>query len=204
MANCDVHLELDPTNIFRAGEPLRGILRIRTDSPVGSKAVQLEVGWKVRGHGNPGSTVTHTAVLHTGPIQRSMNLPFEVPLPNGPVSHAGARFTVGWTATARVDINWAIDPKDSVEFTLLPSASAEEPYHYGFVAPQLGADSQQPAQAAFGAPAMILGGFGAIGLILASTGAVQREWGADALWGVVSGHRGGRTDPRLPTAPARC
>lgn len=67
MARCEVQVAFDPANTFRALEPLRGIVRVDARESVPSKSVEVELRWRVRGSGNPGSQVIVTRTLHTGP-----------------------------------------------------------------------------------------------------------------------------------------
>lgn len=177
MANCDVRITLDPTNTYRALEPVRGTVQIQAAGPVEAKAVLIELTWRVRGGGNPGSRTVHKATLHTGTVPGPMNLPFELTLPNGPVSHQAATFQVEWFIEARVDINWAIDPKCQVTIPLLPSPDVRQPYQFGSENPTLGPDSSQPIPANAKPISIVFGCMGLAGLLIALLGFRQRDWG---------------------------
>jgi hypothetical protein len=146
MSKCDVELLLDPRNSFRAGEVIRGSVRLSAPQLVRTKGVTVELGWRVRGRGNPGSAVVQTVTLPSGQILGEEALSFELKAPNGPVSHRGELLEVSWFVRAQVDIDWAIDPKAEVPVTLLPAVDCREPYLHGSADPELGADSVMPVR----------------------------------------------------------
>jgi hypothetical protein len=184
MARCEVQVALDPANTYRALEPLRGIVRVDAQEPTPSKAVIVELRWRVRGRGNPGSQVIDTRTLHNGPIEGAHEFPFEFPLPNGPVSVAGQLMTIEWSAEARVNIEWAVDPKASTTFDLLPTSHPGEPYNHGSNVPQLGADSDQTRELKFGPVGWIMAGFGMAALVFGIQAMRSRDWGALMVSGV--------------------
>lgn len=184
MARCEVQVVLDPANTYRALEPLRGIVRVDAQESTPSKAVVVELRWRVRGRGNPGSQVIDTRTLHDGPIEGAHEFPFEFPLPNGPVSVASQLLTIEWSAEARVDVDWALDPKASAAFALLPSLRPGEPYNHGSNVPQLGADSDQTREFNFGPVVWIMAGFGFAALLFAIQAIRSRDWGALMISGV--------------------
>lgn len=187
MARCEVQVVLDPANTYRALEPLRGIVRVDAQESTPSKAVIVELRWRVRGRGNPGSQVIDTRTLHNGPIEGAHEFPFEFPLPNGPVSVAGQLMKIEWNAEARVDVEWAVDPKASATFALLPNSHAGEPYNHGSNVPQLGADSDQTGEFKFGPVGWIMAGFGMTALLFAIQAIRSRDWGALMVSGVCLG-----------------
>ena len=187
MARCEVQVVLDPANTYRALSPLRGIVRVDAHDSTPSKAVVVELRWRVRGRGNPGSQVIDTRTLHNGPIEGSHEFPFEFPLPNGPVSVAGQLMTIEWSAEARVDVDWAVDPKASATFDLLPTLHSSEPYNHGSNLPQLGADSDQTRELKFGPVGWIMAGFGIAALLFAIQAIRSRDWGALMVSGVCLG-----------------
>lgn len=187
MARCEVQVSLDPANTYRALEPLRGIVRVDAPDSTPSKAVVVELRWRVRGCGNPGSQIIDTRTLHNGPIEGSHAFPFEFLLPNGPVSVAGQLLTLEWSAEARVDVDWAVDPKASAMFNLLPTARSGEPYNHGSKVPQLGADSDQTREIRFGPVGWIMSGFGLAALLFAIQAIRSRDWGALMVSGVCFG-----------------
>ncbi len=187
MPRCEVQVALDPANTYRALEPLRGMVRVDAFESTPSKAVVVELRWRVRGHGNPGSQVIDARTLHNGPIEGAHEFPFEFPLPNGPVSVAGQLMTIEWSAEARVDVEWALDPKASATFALLPTDRSGEPYNHGSKVPQLGADSEQTRELGFGAVGWIMAGFGMAALLFAIQAIRSRDWGSLMVSGVCFG-----------------
>jgi hypothetical protein len=108
-------------------------------------------------------------------------------LPNGPVSVASQLLTIEWSAEARVDVDWAVDPKASTTFDLLPTSSPDEPYNHGSNVPQLGADSDQTRELKFGPVGWIMAGFGMVALLFAIQAIRSRDWGALMVSGVCFG-----------------
>lgn len=177
MSRCAVQIELDTTEPPRAGGRLRGTVHIEAGSPVPSKCVLLELRWRVRGQGNPGSLVVHHVTLHEGPLPGSTDLPFDIPLPLGPVSFCGTLMQLDWSVCARVDIDWAIDPTGECAFVLRPGPPTDQPYVHGSTDLVLGPDSINNREIRFGVAGWILACAGLfIGLPCVVHGISKREW----------------------------
>jgi len=95
--------------------------------------------------------------------------------------------SIEWSAEARVDVDWAVDPKASASFDLLPTLHSSEPYNHGSNVPQLGADSDQTREIRFGPVGWIMTGFGIAALLFALQAIRNRDWGSLMLSGVCLG-----------------
>jgi hypothetical protein len=125
MSKCDVDIVLDRTGrTFRPGEEVTGTVRVRVNRDVKCKGVLLEHFWQTHGRGNKASGTKATVVLYRGSLQAGENLalPFSIAAPNGPPTYHGHYLNVDHYLNARVDIPWAIDPKQKEEYILLPGA----------------------------------------------------------------------------------
>lgn len=84
------------------------------------KALTVTVHALVHGSGDSEQVVAFSGVVHPGPIDRP-EVPFGCELPaRGPVSHQGRYVKIDWEVVAELDIPWAIDPKRTLPFTLVP------------------------------------------------------------------------------------
>jgi hypothetical protein len=185
MAKCDVEVRLDPTNSFRAGEVIRGSVRLQASEIVRSKGVTLEIGWRVHGKGNTGRQVVHSLPLFSGQFLGEEVVPFEVKAPNGPVSHRGELLEVTWFARAQVDIDWAIDPKAEVTFVLSPATGSREPYTHGNAGLDIGPDSARTSGSGLGPVAWTLIAFDLAGVFFLLLGILKRQAGL-IVFGTVS------------------
>ncbi|GEM_PF-3003856 len=177
MAKCDVEVRLDPTNSFRAGEVIRGSVRLHATEIVRSKGVTLEIGWRVHGKGNSGRQVVHSLPLLSGQFLGEEILPFEARVPNGPVSHRGQLLEITWFARAQVDIDWALDPKSEVTFVLSPAIGSSEPYIHGNAELDIGPDSARTPGSGLGVVAWLLIAFDLVGVFFLLLGILKREAG---------------------------
>ena len=125
MSKCDVSLVLDRANrTFRPGEEVTGTVHVRVNRDVKCDAVLLEHFWQTHGRGNKASGNKATSVLHRGALQagEALSFPFSLIAPNGPPTYHGHYLNVDHYLNARVDVPWAIDPKQKEEYILLPGA----------------------------------------------------------------------------------
>lgn len=83
-------------------------------------AVKARVHARVHGSGTGESVLVTEGVLHTGPVNVH-EIPFSATLPAaGPVSWDGRYVKVSWEIVAELDVPWAIDPKRTLVFQVVP------------------------------------------------------------------------------------
>jgi hypothetical protein len=84
---------------------------------------QVEIHCRARIHGS-GSTELVSAggpQIYAGPVQVPLKVPFAFTVPReGPVSYAGRYVKIDWAITVKLDVSWAIDPKQDAPFRVVP------------------------------------------------------------------------------------
>lgn len=137
MARCELKLVLNQTSC-PAGGKLQGHVVVNAEQPIHTKAVTVELAWRTHGKGNRARAEIARQTLFAGELESTEHLPFEFTLPNGPLTYHGVFINVEWFVRARVDLNWAIDPKAEAIFSLRPGNRADLPYEHGATLPSLG------------------------------------------------------------------
>ncbi len=169
MAKRSLEVVLDASHGSRSyvgGEVVRGEVVVRVEKDTTCKSLMVEVGWSTHGRGNRASDDVYEENLFIGDWRPGeYRYPFEATLPHGPYTYHGHYLNVDWYAEARADVPWAFDPKDEVDFELVPSDDPLPATHPSLdVAPTVGFD--MTAKVGFGVGAgsfLIAGVFGLIG-----------------------------------------
>ena len=130
MAKCNVEIRLPQTN-YPAGGNVRGEVVIHAPTPLQTQGVSIELEWRTHGRGNRDSSAISRETLLTGPLEGDVRLPFNLLLPNGPVTYYGELINVEWVLKARVDVNWAIDPKAETVIRMTPAKLPPDSYQHG-------------------------------------------------------------------------
>ena len=108
---------------FEAGGALRGtVVFDEAVSPLEkAKGVRVQVGFAVTGSGTPESKDVFDGFIHQGPVHAPTQLSFETKLPDdGPCSYEGRYVKIAWQVKVSVDVAWAIDPKGTASFKVVP------------------------------------------------------------------------------------
>lgn len=107
---------------YVGGDVVRGEVVVRVEKETTCKSLMVEVGWSTHGRGNRASEDVFEENLFIGDWQPGeYRYPFEVTLPHGPYTYHGHYLNIDWYAEARADVPWAFDPKDEVDFEVVPS-----------------------------------------------------------------------------------
>lgn len=91
------------------------------------KVRKVEITCRAKLHGSGNTEYVDSwsePVLHAGPIQVPAKLPFSFRIPEqGPVSYEGRYVKIDWTVTVKLDVPWAIDPKQEAVFRVVPRSA---------------------------------------------------------------------------------
>lgn len=123
MGKCVLSIELEePTATYRAGQKVRGHVRVDADADVRCRALHVYAGWQTRGLGNVASEHGPKQTLFSGELiaGASQRFAFEVETLPWPVTYNGFQFSVEHFVEATAGIPWAVDPKVSVPIRVVP------------------------------------------------------------------------------------
>ncbi len=98
---------------------LSGRVRVDVDEPLNPRRVILRVKWYTEGRGDRDEGIHWEEVVHQGPLVGGEEFPFEVQLPEGPLSYSGRLIKIIWAVEVHFDIAWRKDPKFEQRFRLV-------------------------------------------------------------------------------------
>lgn len=104
-----------------SGEEIRG--EVGWNPPPGAKtpdALVVKVGWAVEGRAEFSLVARFEEKAAPSAPGALIRVPFAVSTEGGPVSYDGELVRVVWRVFATADIPWAIDPKKTAPFRVLP------------------------------------------------------------------------------------
>jgi len=126
MSKCDLEIVLDhPDRPYKPGEKLSGFVGVTVNTDCKCNGLTIASQWRTHGSGNNRSGPNHPTTLFEGEWKAGEQHvhPFELTVPNGPLTYHGQYLNVDWYLTARADIPWALDPKAKTEFVLVDDPS---------------------------------------------------------------------------------
>jgi hypothetical protein len=182
LSKCDLEILLDrPDRAYRPGATIRGMVGVTVNKDCTCNGLTLTREWRTHGRGNRSRGGKEADVLFEGEWKAGEQHvhPFEIEVPDGPLTYHGHHLNVDWYLDARADIPWALDPKASEEFVVLPGQ--RPPRHRGpLFVPGRHNTGQGVAGAVFG---MAFAGFGSVFLFGMSCVLCSGEvGGSDALF----------------------
>lgn len=113
-----------------AGGMVHGCLFFLDESSSLDKCKQLVVRCRARVHGSGDSELIEVdpPLARDGAIAVPLKVPFEFEIPDdGPVSYDGRYVKVTWEIEVRLDVPWALDPKQVAVFRVVPRGPAHLP-----------------------------------------------------------------------------
>lgn len=122
---CDLSVTLDrPERRYAVGDVVSGFVGVEVNADATCRALTLTLRWHTHGRGNSQSQDIAVEVLFAGEWTTGETHvhPFEVRIPDGPLTYHGALLNVDWEVRARADIPWALDPKAAEDFVVVQSA----------------------------------------------------------------------------------
>lgn len=113
-----VHLDREP---IEAGDVLDGYLEL-LDDPRLAKVTSIGLECRVRLHGSGSEEhVVHSREVFHPPFVSGSELRFSLATsPDGPITWTGRHVKICWELFVAVDIPWAIDPKHTRIFEVVP------------------------------------------------------------------------------------
>lgn len=123
MSKCELEVLFDRDDrTYRPGEPVRGEVVVVTDEDVRCSGLTVELLWQTHGAGNTDRTVLDTLALAPEPWNPGLRYryPFSFTAPGRPLTYHGHFLNVDHCVAARADLPWALDPKASEEYLLVP------------------------------------------------------------------------------------
>lgn len=192
MSKCTISIDLDQDSVrLPAGGVVRGVVTVEVNADCKCKALSVTLFWQTHGRGNRTQDTVETVELFGGAWKAGerASYPFELPLPDGPVSYHGHYFNVDWYLQARADIPWAIDPKYDKDILLVPGPSmdpARYPTRFNRVPGVAARRNQGKFGISFGALIFSLPFLG-VGLFVLLLGLVSWGGGGDGLLMVLFG-----------------
>jgi hypothetical protein len=123
MSKCKIAIEFDQTErTFNAGELITGKAYVTANADMPCNGVLIELAWATHGRGNhAGATISK--LEYDGmmcPAGKTIAYEFRFNAPAGPLTYHGHYLNVDHYIKVRLDIPWALDPKASEEYILLP------------------------------------------------------------------------------------
>jgi hypothetical protein len=113
-----IEIDLESSHV-RAGDVLRGRVRLASAGGTNARGVELEVGWRTRGRGDTDEKQVHAEQLHGGDVPPGgLELDFAAPLPAVPWTYRGDVIKIEWWCRVRIDRALARDPRREAEFVV--------------------------------------------------------------------------------------
>ena len=124
MSRCDITIEFDRANrTYLGGETVSGEVHVRVNKDTTSDGIVLENMWKTHGYGNPDLAILEIQELAKRTQLKAgqeMSFPFSFTAALGPTTYHGHHINLDHYVTAYIDVPWALDPKVTEDYLLLP------------------------------------------------------------------------------------
>ncbi|MFH1268528.1 MAG: hypothetical protein ABIK89_22625, partial [Planctomycetota bacterium] len=123
MSKCDLRIVFDRADrAFRGGDEVSGTVYVEVNQDVECNGIVVERFWQTHGRGNTATGPRQSSVVYRGTLRagQSLEYPFRFTAPDGPPTYHGRYLNVDHYVAVRVDIPWAIDPKQKEEYVLMP------------------------------------------------------------------------------------
>lgn len=124
MSKCDITIHFDRSDrTYNGGDTVSGEVVVRVNQDISCNGIVLQHYWGTHGRGNKTTGTKHEIRLcETQPLQagEELRLPFEFTTELWPLTYRGNYINVDHYVHVAVDVPWAIDPKHSEEFIVLP------------------------------------------------------------------------------------
>ncbi|HVS02416.1 MAG TPA: hypothetical protein VMT16_06575 [Thermoanaerobaculia bacterium] len=125
MARCELQIELEGGRTeYRAGESVRGSVRVRSDAAVDCGGLTVRGQWGVGPRSRQGGTEEVTLFTGEWPAGSVTSYPFVLELPRVPLSYDGQLVRVDWWVEARARVR-GFDPVAKQEISLVADPEAE-------------------------------------------------------------------------------
>lgn len=131
MSRCDLNIVFDREDrTYQAGDRVSGNVEVQVNKDVKCKALKIEMFWQTHGRGNSSYEFLDEHIgSETGWAAGSMlRFPFSFTAPKMPMTYHGVYLNIDYYIKARADIPWAIDPKASEDFIVVPGEKSGHDY----------------------------------------------------------------------------
>lgn len=110
------------TRVFHPGDVISGVVEVQPDTPTDFRKIEIKIGWHTEGKGDRDDGAIRTIQIPGGQLhpQQPIVEHFDVTLPDSPWSFHGHFISIVWSVEVKVDVPWARDLTDSLQFTLSP------------------------------------------------------------------------------------
>lgn len=129
MSKCDIEIRFDRSDrTWHGGETVSGEVMVRVNKDISCNGILLQHYWATHGRGNTDTGTKHDIRLcESQPLTagEELRFPFEFSSELWPITYRGHYINVDHYVHVAVDVPWAIDPKHSEEFILLPGDCPE-------------------------------------------------------------------------------
>lgn len=110
---CDVVVHVETEGPYRAGDHVRGRVVVTASSTTVVERALVRFGWQAWGVGDTESFMPDVQ-SHPGFVveaEGSHEIPFDVVVPDGPISFRGELVNVSYLVRAELEVDWAKNPK---------------------------------------------------------------------------------------------
>lgn len=123
MAKCDLSIELDDSDrVYVGGQWIKGVIRVRADTDVTCKGLEVKSVWRTHGRGNVAKGEADSAIVFEGPWQSGdeAEYPFKLRVADWPPTYHGFNLNIEHSIDVRAKLPWAFDAKASQPFVMTP------------------------------------------------------------------------------------
>tara|TARA_B100000809_G_scaffold264212_1_gene319437 strand:+ start:817 stop:2355 length:1539 start_codon:yes stop_codon:yes gene_type:complete len=130
MSRCDITIDFDrPDRKYHGGETVSGEVHVRVNKDTTSDGIVLENMWTTHGYGNSdgrGLELQELAKRTQLKAGQKMSFPFSFTAARQPITYHGHHINIDHYVTAHIDVPWALDPKVTEDYLLLPGKPPPE------------------------------------------------------------------------------
>ncbi|NUO49325.1 MAG: sporulation protein, partial [Polyangiaceae bacterium] len=110
---CDVVVHVETEGPYRAGDHVRGAIQVTASSTTAVERALVRLGWQTWGVGD---TESFMPDVQSNPgfvveADQKHEIPFDLVVPDGPVSFRGELVNVSYLVRAELEVDWAKNPK---------------------------------------------------------------------------------------------
>lgn len=114
---------IDQSHVFHPGDTIVGVVEITPNEVIKCRQVEVTIGWHTEGRGDLDRMIIYNDMIPVEEIYPDSPIThhFETVLPSEPWSYAGKLIRIVWEVQAKIDIAWATDINQSLQFALAPA-----------------------------------------------------------------------------------
>lgn len=118
---CDVVVDIETEGPYRAGDHVRGTVRVAASSTTVVERAFVRLGWEAWGMGEtePGPPDIHAAPGFVVEADQEHQIPFDLVVPDGAITFRGEIVNVTFFVRAELEVDWARNPQGEVEIEVV-------------------------------------------------------------------------------------